>query len=416
MMSLLPRQKIYKLHYFDFLIDIIKGNFNSNKSIKELEDQLVNYLKIKYVKLLFRGRIGIYLSVKSIINKNRNEIIMSPFTIFDVVNMVICAGGKPVFVDIELDSFSSNINEIKKYYNENTAGIIVTHMHVCFKYINEIKEFCTKNDIKLIEDAAIAFGASINKKKLGTIGDIGVYSFSMFKFVSSFNGGAIVTQDKDIYKKIISELNTFKKSKPRNLINKFAYGLIIDIATYNFVFRFFTNWIIRFGFLRKIKLINQFIKNDPSPFYLQQIPQEYKLLISNHQAKSIQKQLVNIENNYLTRKLFFKMYYEGLKDIDELIIPIYEKNDCDAYINFPILYRNRDKLLQYLFLNKRDIGFYFYRNCNEIKFFEKYFNPNIKNIKKINEQLIILPTYSKYDYYNVNKNIELIKLFFQKNN
>ena len=51
------------------------------------------------------------------VNNNKNEIIMSPYTIFDVVNMVICAGGKPVFLDIDLDSFSPDLKEIKKYYN-----------------------------------------------------------------------------------------------------------------------------------------------------------------------------------------------------------------------------------------------------------------------------------------------------------
>jgi len=170
MKFLLPRQKIYKLHYFDFLIDIIKGNFDSGESISKLENQLIDYLNIKYVKSLFRGRLGIYLAVKSIINNNKNEIIMSPFTIFDVVNMVICAGGKPIFVDIDIDSFSSNLQEIKKYHTAKTAGIIVTHMHLCVKNIIEVYNFCKKNDIKLIEDAAIAFGASLNKKKLGTKG------------------------------------------------------------------------------------------------------------------------------------------------------------------------------------------------------------------------------------------------------
>lgn len=412
----LPRQKIYKLHYIDFIIDVIKGNFNSNKSIKDLEDKLVHYLNTKYVKLLFRGRLGIYLAVKSIIDNNKNEIIMSPYTIFDVVNMVICAGGKPVFIDIDLDHFSPNLNEINKYYNNKTAAILVTHMHKSVKNLFEINEFCKQKNIKLIEDAAIAFGASLNKKKLGTIGNIGIYSFSMFKFVSSFNGGAIVTQDSDIYKKILDELSTFKKSTPINFIKKFIYGLLIDIVTINFIFQFFTSPIFRFGFLNKIRIINNFTKNDPNPFFLKKLPDNYKLLISNHQAKSIDKQLKNVKYNYSIRKSFFKTYYEELKDIDEIMIPTYNENYSDPYINFPILYNKRNELLKFLFLNKRDIGFYFYRNCNEINFFKDYFNSKIINIKKINEQLIILPTYSRYSYTNVKKNIDLIKLFFNKKN
>ena len=200
----LPRQKIYKLHYLDFITDVIKGDFNSNKSINELEVQLENYLNIKHVKLLFRGRLGIYLAVKSIINNNKNEIIMSPYTIFDVVNMVICAGGKPIFLDIDLDSFSLDLKEIKKYYNNKTAGILVTHMHKCVRDLYAINDFCKQNNIKLIEDAAIAFGVSLNNKKIGTIGDIGVYSYSMFKFVSSFNGEQLLLMMKRFIKRLLT--------------------------------------------------------------------------------------------------------------------------------------------------------------------------------------------------------------------
>ena len=104
MMPSLPRQKIYKLHYTNFIKDIFVGKFLKGNDISNLENDLKKYLNIKNVSLLFRGRLGIYLAVKSIINHDKNEIILPPFTIFDVVNMVICAGGKPVFIDVNLEN------------------------------------------------------------------------------------------------------------------------------------------------------------------------------------------------------------------------------------------------------------------------------------------------------------------------
>ena len=144
------------------------------------------------------------------------------------------------------------------------------------------------------------------------------------------------------------------------------------------------------------------------------MPENYKLNISNYQARCIKKQLPNVNKNYLIRKFFFQAYYDGLKDIDELKIPTYDKNLNDPYINFPILYNQRDELIKFMFLNNRDIAHYFYRNCNDIKFFAKYFNPEIKKIKLIVNNIILLPTYSKYSLLDVKKNIKIIRKFFEK--
>ena len=89
----LPRQKIYKLHFINFIKDFFLRKFTKGNNILPLENDLKKYLNIKNVKLLFRGRLGIYLAIKSIISNEKNEIIIPPLTIFDVVNMVVCAGG-----------------------------------------------------------------------------------------------------------------------------------------------------------------------------------------------------------------------------------------------------------------------------------------------------------------------------------
>ena len=414
MMPSLPRQKIYKLHYASFIKDIFIGKFLKGNDILNLENDLKKYLNIKNVSLLFRGRLGIYLAVKSIITHDKNEIILPPFTIFDVINMVVCAGGKPVFIDVKLENYSPKLEEIKKYYNNKTAGIILTHMHKCADEIYNIRDFCQNNKIKLIEDAAIGFGVGIKQKKLGTIADIGVYSFSMFKFISTLNGGAVVTNDDEIYKKILIELKSFKNPKIKHLIKKFFYGLIIDTSTYTPIFKFLTFWIIKLGYLKNINIIKSITKNDPNPFYQENLPENYKLNISNYQARCIKKQLPNVNKNYLTRKFFFQTYYNGLKDIEELQIPTYDENTNDPCISFPILYNKRVELIKFMFLNNRDIAHYFYRNCNDLKCFSKYYNPEIKKIKLIVNNIILLPTYSKYSLLDVKKNIEVIRNFFKK--
>ena len=118
-----PRQKIYSFSIFEPL-RIFFGKKISEQDLKLLFSKKFNFKNILTVS---QGRIGIYLAVKSIINESKTEIIMSPFTVFDVVNMVICAGGKPVYADIDFPSMSISPEEINKKINSKTAGIIITH-------------------------------------------------------------------------------------------------------------------------------------------------------------------------------------------------------------------------------------------------------------------------------------------------
>ena len=106
-MKPLPRQKIYKFAPLKNLFDFFTfGIFNYNKH-KKLKKYLIDLFNTQNILCLNRGRIGAYLAVKASVSNKRKKIIMSPFTIFDVVNMVICAGGTPVFCDVEKKKYNN---------------------------------------------------------------------------------------------------------------------------------------------------------------------------------------------------------------------------------------------------------------------------------------------------------------------
>ena len=103
------RQKIYKFSAIRNLIDFLTfGILNFNKT-KKLEMYLKKIFNTQYIICLNRGRLGAYLAVKASVTNKKNKIIMSPFTIFDLVNMVLCAGGIPVFSDVEKKKFNNKL-------------------------------------------------------------------------------------------------------------------------------------------------------------------------------------------------------------------------------------------------------------------------------------------------------------------
>ena len=413
-MKPLPRQKIYKFSVIKNLIDFFTfGVLNYNKH-KKLKKYLMDFFNTQNILFLNRGRIGAYLAVKASITNKKKKIIMSPFTIFDVVNMVICAGGTPVFCDVEKKSITISLDYIKQVYNKEVAAILITHTHLVNTDLDQISNFAKKNNIILIEDCAISFGTKINKQLIGTIGDISFFSFGIFKFISSLNGGMILTKDKNIFNKINEEIKIFKKVDHKMIFKNYFKSLFVSFSTNNIIFKYLSSKVIKFGYMNNIKLINDFSKNDPNPFLQTQLPQNYQKEISNSQCARILSQLPYYLEDFILRKRNAQLYYKSLKDIDELLIPDFTESDSNGWINFPIFYKHRDSLLKYLFLNNRDIAIYFYRNCNELDIFKKYRNNNLKNIVQVIKEIIILPTYPKYHTEQIYMNIKLIRKYFKK--
>ena len=202
---ILPRQKIYKFDIILFIKSIFNLDFfNDNKSIQQkLERKITKFTKIKFCTLVPRGRVGLKIILNLIKQKNtkRDRVIMSPFTIFDIVNMVISEKLKPDFCDINKNDFSITLRELKKKINKNTLALILTHYHIEPLEYDKIVSYCKIKNIYLIEDRAIAFRKSDKKEKLNKNHFV-IYSFGPFKFISTIDLGAIVTNSSYYYNKI----------------------------------------------------------------------------------------------------------------------------------------------------------------------------------------------------------------------
>ena len=135
--------------------------------------------------------------------KENDEVIIPALTFIADANVVKIVGAKPVLADsASLDNWNVSLDTISRAYSNKTKAIIVVHFAgYPIQDINEIRKFCNKKKIALIEDTAHAPGASINGKQCGTIGDIGCFSFFSNKNLSIGEGGMLSTSNKDFDKK-----------------------------------------------------------------------------------------------------------------------------------------------------------------------------------------------------------------------
>ncbi|MFC1700644.1 DegT/DnrJ/EryC1/StrS family aminotransferase [Patescibacteria group bacterium] len=407
-----PRSKIYTTFnsYFSFLTSLIFFRIKKGNDVEKLEKTLAKRLNVSDAICVPMARVGIYLTLKHLI-KSGKGIIMSPYTIADVVNMVICAGYVPIFCDIEQSSCNIDPNKIEKLINENTGAILITHLHGISAKTKKILNICKKYNLPLIEDTAQAFGANKNGKMLGTIGDVGIYSFGMYKNINCWYGGAIASNNKKLINNIRSEINKYNYLSNAFIFKRISKGLLIDLLTFPIFFKLITFWIFRFGFLSNIKWINKWVEIELDLKLKDKIPNHYLSRLTPWQARLVLAQLDSVETNRNNRLAKANIYYNGLKNIDELILPPNEKTN--AYLVFPIQYQERNKILKWLMFNNRDIAAQHLKNCADLPSFSAW-HRNCPIASKTAKETIILPTYPKYPELEVEKNIKIIKSFFNQ--
>ena len=171
------------------------------------------------------GTTAIILALMSLELNYGDEVIVPNYTMIATVNSIKHLGLKPVIVDINKDTYTLDLNIIKENITNNTRAVIHVSLNNRYHNILEIVEFCKYNNIFLIEDAAQSLGCKIDDKYLGTYGDIGCYSLSSPKIISSGQGGIIVTKNNKFAKKMNQIKNFGRKESGKDIFESFGINL-----------------------------------------------------------------------------------------------------------------------------------------------------------------------------------------------
>ena len=167
--------------------------------VREFEKKNSKYFKSKYTLALSSGTAAIKVALKAIGIKPGDEVITQSFNFIATVEAILDVGAKPVIVNID-KNLNIDISELRKKISKKTKAIIPVHMlgHSC--EMKEILKIIKKKKIKIIEDNCESVGAKFNKAFLGTIGDIGIFSFDHGKILTTGEGGLLLTNNKKIYR------------------------------------------------------------------------------------------------------------------------------------------------------------------------------------------------------------------------
>ncbi|AXM88677.1 aminotransferase class V-fold PLP-dependent enzyme [Anoxybacillus ayderensis G10] len=192
-----------------YLIDMINENeisFNfKSDEVKRLETNFKNYLKVPYCLALNSGTSALYTAFLAIGISEGDEVIVPSYTFPATVMPLINMGAKIIFADNEKDTPLVSIDDIRSKITKKTKLILVTHMDGFPAQVDVLSEWLRKSEYKavIVEDCAQAIGAEIGDKKVGTFGDLAIFSFQQKKLLSGGEGGLLVTKRRDFYERAI---------------------------------------------------------------------------------------------------------------------------------------------------------------------------------------------------------------------
>ena len=226
--KVLPRQNP-NIKFSDFRNvwrTIISNEVYFGSQIEKFERILSEYIGTRHVTLVNMGRTAELVALEALEFSKGDEIIMPSYNYPIVPTVVKMLGLKPVFVDVDPDTFNIDTNLIEKAITSKTKAIFVTHMCGQPCQMEEIIRIKNKHGLKLIEDAVHALGAEYNNKKVGTFGDISYFSFYTGKTMTTFMGAAICTNNKSISEKVKRIVEGYKKLSFRRLQKAIDYGVV----------------------------------------------------------------------------------------------------------------------------------------------------------------------------------------------
>ncbi|MEW5766973.1 MAG: UDP-4-amino-4,6-dideoxy-N-acetyl-beta-L-altrosamine transaminase [bacterium] len=261
--------------------------------IEEFEGRLAEYCGTRFAVAVSSGTAALHMACLTAGIGKDDEVIISPITFIASSNCVLYCGGRPVFADIEEDTANIDSEEIKKRITSKTKAIIPVHFagHPCD--LEAIGQIAKENNLIIIEDACHALGAEyrIQKSEWVKVGsckhsDMTVFSFHPVKHITTGEGGAVLTNDEELYKRLKIFRNHGITRDPEDFVNT-------DLA----------------------------FPSSPGPWYYEMQALGYNYRITDFQCALGIKQLEKADRFVERRRDIAAEYTKAFKDMDEVITP-----------------------------------------------------------------------------------------------
>ncbi len=330
--------------------NVLKNEYlGMGEQVKEFENKLSAFFGRPTVCVV-NGTAALHLSVEALGISEGDEILIQSLTYVASVQAISATNAKPIFCDIDPRTLTIDLDDAEKRLTKRTKAIMPVHYAGGVGRLKDIYLFAQKHNLRVIEDAAHAFGTIYNKKLVGSFGDIACFSFDGIKNITSGEGGCIVTNNEDLIKKI----------KDLRLLG-------VEKDTEN-----------RFSGKRSWEFD---VKN-----------QGWRYHMSNLMAAIGTEQLKRIDEFSNKRRCLSKLYYKFLSNLEPINLPEIDYENVLMHI-FPILLDeslNRENIRSELLKKGIQTGIHYFPN-HLLSFYKSKSIVDLKNTESIYPRLVTLP-------------------------
>lgn len=396
-------------NYLRFGLDFLRWRHRSDGEVGALEEALAARWSSPHVVLVPMARVGLYLLFRYF-SRRGSVLLMSPYTIVDVVNMVLAAGLRPRFVDVDPDTGNLTPEALETADFSDVAAVLVTHLHGVPADIERIAAICERRGVPWLEDAAQCMGAGVSERPIGTFGMAGVFSWGSYKNVNSWFGGVVLTRDPELAGWIRSERAAWPLFESRHLLRKVRESASTDLLASWPLFGVLLFPVFRKAWLNGWERINRMLRIELDTAARPSLPAYYRGRFTDLQVASARAQLPRVEADTRIRIQFAEEYYRGLSGLSGLRLPPAPNRERNVYTYFAILEERRDDLLCWLQHFGRDVAPQHLHNVAELPDF-RLFGEECPVASRVARSVVLLPTYPSYGIDQVRANIAIIRWY-----
>jgi len=313
-------------------------DITNGKNINFSEKAIEKYFGVEHCHVFDSGRSALYFALKSLDVQKGDEVLVQAYTCMVVINAIIHTGARPVFIDIK-DDFNMDPLDLEKKITPKSKVLIIQHTFGLAADMDKLIAIARKNNIRVIEDCAHAFGAKYDEKFVGTFGEVGMFSFGADKVLSCARGGALITNNQELsdkIKKFQAELPTPKVGKTIQHLMHYPFFYVGKKLYHVYLGK------IILGTAKKFNLINKIIydqeKNGQQVGF-------YPSRLANSLAEILLNQLEKVDEVNLHRKNISEFYEQNINNA-KVELPWRNKintSEC-VYLRYPILVENPERL------------------------------------------------------------------------
>jgi len=345
---------------------IRENKVHDDDFVREMQREFTRYLGSKGCRATGSGRQALFIALKALGVKDGDEVVMPSYTCRVVVPAVFLAGAKPVFCDVDPDTYNMTPATIEPCITPRTRFVLMTHIHGQPCRIDEILALARGRRIEIIEDAAASIGAEYHGKKTGRFGKIGYYSFSMYKNLNTLYGGMLSAEDEDTLAAIDSVMAGMDLLDPPTpeLMKRLGFAISTSFLTHPLAFSLLGYWGIRLATSLAGDFLNRALvtlDDQPVP---SEIPAEYRERMSGLQAAIGLAGLSRLDLDNMVRMRNGRVLDRELKFVSGLRPPARVERVKDIVLNYVVQVPRRDEVIARLLARGVDINKGYLESCS----------------------------------------------------